>query len=354
MKKKIAIVTGSSGLVGSETAKFLLEKKFVVIGIDNNLRAKLFGSEASTVKEKLDLKKNRNFIYYNSDIRNFISIKKVFKKYKKNIKIIVHAAAQPSHDWAYTNPLLDFDVNARSTLNLLMLTKKFCPNSVFIFLSTNKVYGDKPNSIPLLKKKNRWDVSVNSKYYNGINESFSIDRSIHSFFGVSKTYADLIVQEFGKNFGIKTVCFRCGCITGPAHAGAKLHGFLSYLVKSCLKKKYYELIGYEGKQVRDNIHSRDLVRAFWEFYKKPKKGEVYNMGGGRFSNCSIIEAINIIEKKMKIIVKKKYVKKARTGDHIWYISDLNKFRKDFPDWKQEYNIQQILNELINNIAFQVH
>lgn len=347
MRNKIAIITGSSGLVGSESAKFFMSKNFQVIGIDNDLRSNFFGSEASTIKTNKELKRNKNFFNKSLDIRKFYEIEKIFLKNQKNIKVIIHAAAQPSHDWAYKDPILDFDVNARSTLNLLMLTKKYCPKSVFIFLSTNKVYGDRPNKIGFVKKKNRWDVKKNSKYYNGIDENFPIDNSTHSFFGVSKTYADLIVQEFGRNYGLSTVCFRCGCITGPAHAGAKLHGFLSFLVKSCLEKKSYELIGYEGKQVRDNIHSKDLVKCFWEFYKNPKQGEVYNMGGGRFSNCSIKEAIDFIEKYLKIKIKKKYLSKPRIGDHIWYISNLKKFKKDFPLWRQKYNVKKILKELID-------
>ncbi|MDC1053653.1 NAD-dependent epimerase/dehydratase family protein, partial [Candidatus Pelagibacter sp.] len=282
------------------------------------------------------------------DIRNFNLLKKIFKKFKKNISLIIHCAAQPSHDYGARNPLLDFNVNATGTLNLLELTKKFCPNSPFIFMSTNKVYGDNPNKLRLIENAKRWELKKNDKLFNGINENFSLDNCTHSFFGVSKTYADLIVQEYGKNVGLKTVSFRGGCITGPNHSGAKLHGFLSYLVKISLTKKEYSLIGYKGKQVRDNLHSADLVNCFWEFFNNPKYGEVYNIGGGRYSNCSIIEALEIIQKIKKIKIKKKIIKKNRIGDHIWYISDTKKFKKDYPNWEQKYNTQKIIEELIEN------
>ena len=344
----IILITGSSGLVGSESVNFFSKKGFDVIGIDNNLRKFFFGNDGSThwVKNNL-LKNNKNFKSFNLDIRNYNGLKKIFKKYKKNISLIIHCAAQPSHDYGKNFPKIDFNVNATGTLNLLELTKKYCPNSPFIFMSTNKVYGDNPNNLKFLQKNKRWELKKTNKYYKGIDEKFSIDNCTHSFFGVSKTYADLIVQEYGKNIGLKTVCFRAGCITGPNHSGAKLHGFLSYLVKNSLIKKQYSIIGYKGKQVRDNLHSYDLTNCFWEFYKKPKKGEVYNIGGGRYSNCSIIEAIDLIENYAKIKVKKNLIKTNRIGDHIWYISNINKFRKDYPNWKQKYNTKKIIEELIN-------
>ena len=343
------IITGSSGLVGSESVDFFCEKGFDVIGIDNNLRSFFFGKDGSTtwVKQRL-LKKHKRFNHHNIDIRNINGLKKIFKKYKKNISLVIHCAAQPSHDYGKNFPILDFNVNATGTLNLLEMTKQFCPDSPFIFMSTNKVYGDNPNNLKLIEKSKRWELKKNHPYYKGINENFSIDNCTHSFFGVSKTYADLIVQEYGKNIGLKTVSFRGGCITGPNHSGAKLHGFLSYLVKVGISKKEYSLIGYKGKQVRDNLHSYDLVNCFWEFYKKPKYGEIYNIGGGRFSNCSILEALEILEKLKKINIKKKMIKKNRVGDHIWYISDTKKFKKDFPNWKQKYNTKKIIEELIDN------
>ena len=243
-------------------------------------------------------------------------------------------------------PFVDFNINALGTLNLLNLTKKYSYNAPFIFMSTNKVYGDNPNSLPLQELSSRWEILKNHKYFKGINESMSLDNCVHSFFGASKSYADLIVQEYGKNDGLKTVCFRAGCITGPNHSGAKLHGFLSYLVKTSVKRKTYSIIGYKGKQVRDNIHSHDLIKCFWNYFIKPKAGEVYNIGGGRKSNCSIIEAINYVELLTNIKVKKNYQKTNRIGDHIWYISDTKKFRRDYPNWKQEYGTKEIIEELI--------
>tara|TARA_Y100000590_G_scaffold135961_1_gene155572 strand:+ start:4625 stop:5674 length:1050 start_codon:yes stop_codon:yes gene_type:complete len=343
----VVIITGSSGLVGSEAVNFFCDKGFDVIGIDNNLRKFFFGAEGSTIwiKNKL-IKRNKNFKSYNIDIRNNDNLIKIFKKYSKKISLIIHCAAQPSHDYGKNYPVIDFNVNATGTLNLLELTKLYCPNSPFIFMSTNKVYGDNPNKLKIIEKKERWELKKNDKYYKGIDENFSIDNCTHSFFGVSKTYADLIVQEYGKNIGLKTVCFRGGCITGPNHSGARLHGFLSYLVKLSLSKKKYYLIGYRGKQVRDNLHSEDLVNCFWEYYKKPTKGEAYNIGGGRFSNCSIIEALNLVEELSNIKIKKKIIKKPRVGDHIWYISNLSKFKKHYPNWKQKYDTKKIIEELI--------
>jgi len=343
----LAIITGSSGLVGSEAVNFFSDKGFDVIGIDNNLRKFFFGKNGSTswVKSQL-IKRNKNFRNFNTDIRNFAKLTNIFKKYSKNISLIIHSAAQPSHDYGKNFPFLDFNVNATGTLNLLELTKKYCPNAPFIFMSTNKVYGDNPNKLRILEKKTRWELSNDDKNFNGINENFSIDNSTHSFFGVSKTYADLIVQEYGKNIGLKTVCFRGGCITGPNHSGASLHGFLSYLVKSSLNNKKYNIIGYKGKQVRDNLHSNDLVKCFWEFYKKPRNGQIYNMGGGRYSNCSIIEALDLVEVYTKTKIKKKILKLPRVGDHIWYISDTSKFKKHYPNWKQKYDTKKIIEELI--------
>ena len=259
----VVIITGSTGLVGSEAVNFFHDLGFEIIGIDNNLRKFYFGEDGSTHLIKLNLlRKNKNYINHNIDIRDNNKLDKIFKKYSKNISLIIHCAAQPSHDYGKNYPRIDFDVNASGTLNLLELTKKYCSESPFIFMSTNKVYGDNPNKLKMKEKKSRWELRVTDKYFKGIDESFSIDNCIHSFFGASKTYADIIVQEYGKNVGLKTVCFRAGCITGPNHNGAKLHGFLSYLVKSTLKNKSYSLIGYKGKQVRDNLHSRDLINCF--------------------------------------------------------------------------------------------
>ena len=343
----IALITGSSGLVGSEAVNFFSKKGFDVLGIDNNLRKFFFGKDGSTLwnKNKL-LKNNKNFKNFNCDIRSYDNLEKIFKKYSKKISLIIHCAAQPSHDYGKNFPVIDFNVNATGTLNLLELTKRYCADAPFIFMSTNKVYGDNPNNLKIFEQKYRWELKKNNKYFKGIDEKFPIDDCTHSFFGVSKTYADLIVQEYGKNVGLKTVSFRGGCITGPNHSGAKLHGFLSYLVKLSLNKKKYSLIGYKGKQVRDNLHSLDLVNCFWEFFKKPRKGEAYNIGGGRYSNCSIKEALNIVEGITNIKIKREIIKKPRVGDHIWYISNLSKFKKHYPNWKQKYNTKKIIEELI--------
>ena len=345
----LVLITGSCGLVGSESVKFFSLKGFDVIGIDNNLRAKFFGKEGDTkwVKNNL-IKFHKNYIHKNVDIRNYTALEKLFKKYKKNIKLIIHSAAQPSHDWAKKKPFTDFNINALGTLNLLNLTKKYSYNTPFIFMSTNKVYGDNPNLLPLRELSSRWEISKRHKYFKGISESMSLDNCVHSFFGASKSYADLIVQEYGKNDGLKTVCFRAGCITGPNHSGAKLHGFLSYLVKSALKRKTYSIFGYKGKQVRDNIHSYDLIKCFWNYFKNPKKGEVYNIGGGRKSNCSVIEALNYVESAANIKIKRIYQDANRVGDHIWYISDTKKFKEHYPSWKQKYDTKKIIEELIDS------
>ena len=343
----IVIITGSVGLVGSEAVNFFSQKGFRVIGIDNNLRKFFFGNDGSTswLKKKI-IKNNPKYKHFSVDIRNYRSLEKIFKIYKKSISLIIHCAAQPSHDYGKNFPKIDFDVNASGTLNLLELTRKFCPKSPFIFMSTNKVYGDNPNKLKIIEKKNRYELSKSNKFFKGIDENMSVDDCTHSFFGVSKTYADLIVQEYGKNVGLKTVCFRAGCITGPNHSGAKLHGFLSYLVRKTLSHKKYTIIGYKGKQVRDNLHSYDLINCFWEFYKKPKRGAVYNIGGSRFSNCSILEAIKEIEELTNIKIKKKIIKQNRVGDHVWYITNNKKFKKDYPGWKQKYTTKKIIKELI--------
>tara|TARA_X000000950_G_scaffold270013_1_gene349304 strand:+ start:661 stop:1707 length:1047 start_codon:yes stop_codon:yes gene_type:complete len=343
----IVLITGSNGLVGSEASFFFLKKGYKVIGIDNNIRKKFFGNDGNTLWIKKKLLKKRNYTQLYFDIRNKFELEKLFKKYHNEITIVIHAAAQPSHDFAKSNIFLDFEINALGSLNIFNNVRRYCPSSKVIHLSTNKVYGDNPNKIKLIEKKTRYEPVDKTYIKNGIDENFNIDNSIHSFFGVSKVYADLVAQEFGKNYGMKIGIFRAGCLTGPNHSGAGLHGFLSFLVKSCFLDQKYNIIGYKGKQVRDNLHSNDLLNAFWEYIKKPKAGEVYNIGGGKYSNCSIIEAINIIQKKVNSKINLKYLKKNRVGDHIWYISDLSKFMKDYPNWSISYNTNSILNEIID-------
>jgi CDP-paratose 2-epimerase len=256
----------------------------------------------------------------------------------------VHTAAQPSHDWAAREPLTDFHVNATGTLTMLEATRRFCPDAVFLFTSTNKVYGDAPNELPLVELETRWEIDADHAYSEGIDESMSIDHSMHSVFGASKAAADLMVQEYGRYFGLRTVCFRCGCVTGPAHSGTQLHGFLAYLMRCCVTRTPYRVLGYKGKQVRDNIHSYDLIQAFDAVFAKPRAGEVYNMGGGRFSNCSMLEAIGMCEEIASTPLRWSYVDEHRTGDHIWWIGNLGRFRSHYPRWTQTYDIRGILRE----------
>lgn len=344
----IAIVTGSSGLIGSEAAKFFHEKGFDVVGIDNNMREYFFGKDGSVEwNTKQLIGKLRNFRHYSTDIRHTAQINQLFFKYGRNIEVVVHTAAQPSHDWAAKEPLTDFGVNAMGTLNLLEATRKYCANAPFIFTSTNKVYGDTPNVLPLVEKEKRWEVDENHAFAeHGIDETMSIDNSKHSVFGASKVAADVMAQEYGRYFGIKTGTFRGGCLTGPAHSGAELHGFLAYLVKCVVYEKHYTIFGYKGKQVRDNIHSNDLVNCFWEFYKEPKEGAVYNIGGSRHSNCSVLEAIEIAEEFAGKKLSYSLSDQNREGDHIWWISDVRKFQNDFPNWKYEHDLRNIIKEIV--------
>ncbi len=344
---KTVIVTGAGGLIGSESVRFFCEKGFNVVGIDNDTRAYFFGKEASTKWALKNLaERYSNFLNYDTDIRDYDEIAKIFAKYQSDIDLVIHAAAQPSHDWAAKEPFTDFTINANGTLNLLEATRQYSPEAVFIFTSTNKVYGDTPNFLPLVELDTRWEISQDHKYYaEGIDEFMSIDHSKHSLFGASKVAADVMVQEYGKYFNMKTVVFRGGCLTGPNHSGAELHGFLAYLMKCAITGKNYTIFGYKGKQVRDNIHSHDLVEMFWHYYHSPKVGEVYNAGGGRYSNCSMLEAITMCETLTGKKMNYTYSPENRIGDHIWYISDLNKFKAHYPTWEQKYNIKMILSDI---------
>ena len=346
---KFAIVTGSGGLIGSEAAKFLCKKGFKVLGIDNNFRSFFFGKDGDVSKTISKLKKINNYKHFNFDIRNYNNLSRVFKKYNNKIKLIIHCAAQPSHDWAKINPKLDYEINSTATIQLLELFRKYSQRAVFIYTSTNKVYGDNPNKLPLTEKKTRFICEKKNKFSKkGIDESMSLDNTTHSLFGCSKLSADIYCQEFGKYFNLKVGIFRGGCLTGPAHAGAELHGFLSYLVKCQMSNKKYIIYGYKGKQVRDNIHSTDLINAFWMFFKKPLNGEAFNIGGGKENSISIVEAANKIYqltgKKLKFLIKKK----NRIGDHIWWISDTSKFKKFYPNWKIKIKINDILKEIISH------
>lgn len=348
---KTALITGSAGLIGSEAVEFLANKFNNILGIDNNLRAKFFGKSASVLWNIKRLKsKFPNYTHYRLDIRNFSKLKLIFNKYGKDIKLVIHAAAQPSHNWAAKNPLLDFTVNANGTINLLELTRLYCPQAVFIYISTNKVYGDNPNKLPLVELKNRWEIKKNHYFYkNGIDESMSIDYTTHSLMGVSKLAGDQATQEYSRYFGLRAGVFRCGCLTGPNHSGVQQHGFLSYLMKCAITKTPYTVFGYKGKQVRDNLHSRDLLNMLWYFYQNPRPGEVYNAGGGRYSNCSIKEAINLCEEIVGKKMKVNYSHTHRIGDHIWWISDNSKFKSHHPKWKQQYKLNDTFVEIFNSL-----
>ena len=346
-KMKSVIVTGSHGLIGSECVEFFHDLHFKVIGVDDDSRKKFFGLEASTELVGNKLKKLKNYEHYDVNIKNIKKLSKIFKK-SSNTELIIHTAAQPSHDWAATDPFEDFNTNALGTLNVLELTKKYSPESVFILTSTNKVYGDTPNKFSYKELETRYNPSDDLLANNGFDESLTIDNSKHSLFGVSKTYADLITQEYGKYFGLRTGVFRGGCLTGSNHSGVSFHGFLSYLIRCAIAGKKYYINGYKGKQIRDNIHSKDVVSAFYEFYKNPKCGEVYNIGGGSYSNCSIIEAISCIKQLSGISLSYEIIDKNRDGDHIWYVSNMNKFKKDYPNWQQKYNIESIITEMLGN------
>jgi CDP-paratose 2-epimerase len=349
----IALISGSAGLIGAESVRFFSNKGFNVVGIDNDMRKVFFGDEASTHWSRKKLESDiRNYIHYNEDIRDKMAMEAIFKKYNSDVKLIIHTAAQPSHDWAAKDPFTDFTVNANGTLTLLEMTRQYCPNSVFIFTSTNKVYGDTPNDLPLVELNTRWEIDESHPYYqNGIDESMSVDMTKHSLFGASKLAADVLVQEYGRYFDMKTVCFRGGCLTGPGHSSTELHGFLAYLMKCAVTGKHYTIFGYKGKQVRDNIHSYDLVNAFWHFYQKPRKGEVYNMGGGRHSNCSMLEAITMCEEITGKKMDYSYTEDNRIGDHIWWISDVSRFKSHYPQWDYKYDLKDILIEIYRNSVF---
>jgi CDP-paratose 2-epimerase len=348
---RTVIVTGSAGLIGSEAVKRFANEGRRVVGIDNDMRAQFFGAEASTKKTRDDLIANvPSYEHYDLDIRDASAVAELFKRHRGHIEAIVHTASQPSHDWAARDPQTDFRVNANGTLNLLEAAREFSPEAPFIFTSTNKVYGDTPNRLPLRELPKRWEIEPGHEYEPGISETMSIDYSQHSLFGTSKAAADLLVQEYGRYFGMPTVSFRGGCLTGPAHAGTELHGFLSYLMICAVKNRPYRVFGYKGKQVRDNIHSFDLVEAFVEFIRAPRAGEVYNIGGSRHSNCSMLEAIDLCEEISGCKLTWSYEETNRIGDHIWWISDVRKFQKHYPGWKFQYSLREILDEIHRSVA----
>ncbi len=344
------IVTGSAGLIGSETVK-RFARDYRIVGIDNDMRSRFFGPEASTRKTRDQLSATvRNYEHHDLDIRDAAGVLALFQEQGGDVAAVVHTAAQPSHDWAARDPQMDFTVNANGTLNLLEAARASCPEAPFIFTSTNKVYGDTPNRLPLRELPSRWEIAEGHEYAPGISETMSIDFTKHSLFGASKAAADILVQEYGRYFGMPTACFRGGCLTGPAHAGTELHGFLSYLMICTVTGRPYRVFGYGGKQVRDNIHSHDLVEAFAAFIEAPRAGEVYNIGGSRHSNCSMLEAIDLCEEISGRQLTWNYEEDNRIGDHIWWVSDVRKFQAHYPAWSFRYGLREILEEIYRAVA----
>jgi CDP-paratose 2-epimerase len=348
----IAIVTGSGGLIGSESVQHFVESGYDVIGLENDMRSRFFGPSASTAHttERLVRTLGDSFRSLEHDIRDADAVERVYREHQRSIELVIHTAAQPSHDWAASDPSMDFTVNANGTSVLLEATRRYAPDATFIFCSTNKVYGDLPNFLPLVELEERLELPEDHRYFRGIDTSMSIDGSTHSLFGVSKAAADLLVQEYGRYFGMPTVCFRGGCLTGPNHAGAKLHGFLSYLMRCTMTGDPYTVFGYGGKQVRDNIHSADLVAAFETFHRAPRPAATYNIGGGRDSNCSMLEAIQLCEEIAGRELDWELSEENRIGDHRWWISDLEPFRRDYPDWKITYDVETVLREIYEQNA----
>jgi CDP-paratose 2-epimerase len=326
--------------------RFFAEEGFDVIGVENDMRAYFFGPEASTahvttvLQQELD-----NFRSEHIDVRDEVGIRTLFEHHRRELQLVVHTAAQPSHDWAASEPHTDFSINANGTMNLLQATRDYVPDATFIFMSTNKVYGDRPNRLPLVETDTRLELPETHEYFSGIPTSMSLDDCTHSLFGVSKAAADLMVQEYGRYFDMPTVCFRCGCLTGPQHAGVQLHGFLAYLMKCTVTGTPYTVFGYGGKQVRDNIHAYDVVRAFKAFHANPRAAAVYNLGGGRESNISMSEAIEACERIAGRALDWRLSERARVGDHRWWISDLNAFKLEYPDWEPTYAVVDVLEDI---------
>jgi CDP-paratose 2-epimerase len=345
----VAIVTGSGGLIGSESVRHFVRQGFDVIGLENDMRARFFGPDASTrpLTDEL-VSQYTEFRSFDLDIRDQDGVDSVFGRHASEVEVIVHTAAQPSHDWAAGDPFTDFTVNASGTLNLLQAARNHVPDAPFIFTSTNKVYGDLPNSLPLVELDTRLELPPDHPWYRGIDTTMSIDRSTHSLFGVSKTAADLLVQEYGRYFQMPTVCFRGGCLTGPGHAGARLHGFLSYLMRCTVTGDPYTIYGYDGKQVRDNIHSADVVSAFESFRRSPACSAVYNLGGGRDCSCSMLEAIALCEQIAGRELNWELSDEARVADHRWWISDLSDFEADYPEWSITRGLGATLREIFEH------
>ncbi|WP_372791221.1 NAD-dependent epimerase/dehydratase family protein [Paraconexibacter sp.] len=354
----IAVITGSGGLIGSESVRYFTEQGFDVVGLDNDMRSYFFGAEASTkpTHSRLSSDLGSQFAANDIDIRDRDAVESLFARHGSGIELVVHTAAQPSHDWAAREPHTDFGVNAVGTLNLLEAARQHCPDATFVFTSTNKVYGDTPNRLPLVELETRWELPEDHEWFGGIPTDMSIDHCTHSLFGASKVAADVLVQEYGRYFDMPTVCFRGGCLTGPQHAGAQLHGFLAYLMKCTVTGTPYTIFGYKGKQVRDNIHAYDVVRAFHAFHRDPKAAAVYNLGGGRASNVSMLEAIEMCQRIAGRELRYTLSDDARIGDHQWYVSDMGSFERDYPDWKLTFGIEDVLRDIhaFNRDAWAAH
>jgi CDP-paratose 2-epimerase len=343
----VAVITGSNGLIGSEAVVYFGRLGLEIVGIDNNMRETFFGLDGSTSWNRARVQETlgANYVHHDLDVRDRDGILNLFARYGRAIELVIHAAAQPSHDWAAREPFTDFDINAVGTLNALEATRLHAEEATFIFTSTNKVYGDRPNVLPLVELETRWEIDEGHTYWNGIREDMSIDDCLHSLFGASKVAADVLVQEYGRYFGMRTACFRGGTLTGPHHSAAELHGFLAYVMRCVMTGRPYTVFGYKGKQVRDAIHSSDLIRAFHEFFRAPRMAEVYNIGGGRFSNASVLEAIVLSEEIAGEELEWTYEEANRIGDHIWWIGDNGRFASHYPDWKLEYDVRRILEEI---------
>ena len=347
MTGSTVLITGSAGLIGSEATRYFHDAGWDVVGVDNDLRGEFFGPDASTkwMADKLERDLGR-YRHVDLDVRDGDALRRLLTEFKDSLGLIIHTAAQPSHDWAARDPITDFDVNARGTLVLLEGVRQVAPETPFIYTSTNKVYGDTPNTLPLRELDTRFELPEDHEWFNGVPESMSIDRSTHSLFGVSKAAGDLLVQEYARYFGVPAVTFRGGCLTGPGHSGTELHGFLAYLMKCVATGSPYAVYGYKGKQVRDNIHSSDLVRAFAQVAEQPRPGAVYNIGGGRAVNCSMLEAIDTCERIAGRSLDWSYVDRHRVGDHMWWIGDLTAFQTDYPEWSLTYGLEEILQEIL--------
>lgn len=344
----VVVVTGSAGLIGSEAAAFYAARGYHVVGIDNNMRQTFFGEEGSTLWNRTQLIQEfgHSYEHHDVDIRDREELDRIFARFSQEISLIIHTAAQPSHDWAASHPIMDFTVNANGTLHLLEAARSHCPDAVFVFTSTNKVYGDAPNRLPLVEKATRWEVEESHPYHLGIKEDMSVDQNMHSLFGASKLAADILVQEYGRYFGLRTVCFRGGVLSGSRQAGVPLHGFINYLMKCAMTGTAYTILGYKGKQVRDVIHAKDVIGAIDAvFTRPPNPGEVYNLGGGIYSNISMLEAIELTEKITGRTVDYQYRDQHRAGDHIWYVSDIQKLMDHYPEWRISYSISMIMEEI---------